>query len=365
MALSCGLIGLPLVGKTTFFNLLTHAGAETSGFYSGKVTANTGHIRIPDERLIYLTEMFHPKKTIYAQVELIDIPGLARGASEGKGAGNEFLASVRDCDLLTQIVRVFEDEDTPHSEDSIDPLRDIEIINNELLFADLQLIETRLSRINSNGKKKNMEHPLEEATLLKCQAHLMDEQPLSTLTLDEDEQEATRHITFLTDKPMLICANLDENQLAAGTYPQKAELEAFCAVKGLVLLTVSAKVEEEIEELPEDEKAVFLEDLNITESGLNRMAKALYCQLGLISFLTAGEDECRAWTITAGMIAKNAAGKIHSDIERGFIRAETVAFDKLKEAGSMAVARDKGYFRLEGKEYVVADGDIINFRFNV
>ncbi len=364
MALSCGLIGLPLSGKTTFFNLLTGVGAETNAFFSGKTTTNTGHCYIHDERLDYLTKMFKPKKTTYAQVEVIDIPGLVKGSSTGQGSGNEFLSAVRDADLLAHIVRAFENDDVLHADGSIDIMRDIATIDTELLFADLQLIETRLSRI-SGGSKKKVEHPLEEQSLLKCQELLMEEKPLKLLQLSEEEQESLRHITFLTNKPMLIVVNVDEKQLAAGTYPQQAEVEAYCQEQGYELITVCAKSEEEISELPEEDRAMFMEELGITESGISRMSKAIYAQLGLISFLTAGEDEVRAWTIKKGLVAKQAAGKIHSDIERGFIRAETVAYEDLAALGSIAAAREKGCFRLEGKDYVVKDGDIINFRFNV
>lgn len=364
MALSCGIIGLPMVGKTTFFNLLTNAGIETSAYFTGKTSTNTGHARIPDQRLEYLTEMFKPKKTTYAQIEVIDVPGLVQGASQGKGTGNEFLTAIRDADALAQIVRAFENEDVLHVEDGIDPIRDIEIINTELLFADLQLIETRLSRISS-GQKKKLENPLEEVCLKKCQACLEEEKPLSSLELDEEEQEALRHITFLTNKPMLILINLDEDQLASGNFPQAAELKSYCDQHGYELLTVSAKMEEEIAQLPKEEQEIFLQELNLESTGMDRMAKALYRQLGLISFLTAGEDEVRAWPIPKGLSAKAAAGKIHSDIQRGFIRAETVAFSDLKNYGSMAATKEQGRFRLEGKEYIVKDGDIINFLFNV
>ena len=364
MALSCGIIGLPMVGKTTFFNLLTKAGIDTSAFYSGKTGTHTGHALIPDQRVDYLAKMFNPKKITYAQIEVIDVPGLVQGASQGQGTGNEFLASVRDADALAQIVRAFDNPEVIHVNDIIDPLRDISTINMELLFADLQLIETRLSRINA-GKKKKLEHPEEESALLKCQKWLEEEKPLKTLELSSEEEDALRHITFLTDKPMMIIINVDETQLSENNYPQREELEKYCLDQGYQLLVVSAKVEEEIGELPEEERGLFMEELGIVKSGMDRMAEALYRQLGLISFLTAGEDEVKAWTIRDGLSAKLAAGKIHSDIERGFIRAETVAFEQLKEAGSMAAARDKGYFRLEGKEYIVKDGDIINFRFNV
>ncbi|MCR4962677.1 MAG: redox-regulated ATPase YchF [Firmicutes bacterium] len=364
MALSCGIIGLPMVGKTTFFNLLTGAGVETSAFFSGKTAANTAHALIPDERIDFLSEMFKPKKTTYAQVEMIDVPGLVRGSSQGQGAGNEFLTAVRNCDILCHIVRAFANEQVLHAEGKIDILRDIDIITSELLFADLQMIETRLSHINGASRKK-LEHPLEEQTLRKCQAFLEEEKPLSLLSFNEEETESLRHMTFLTNKPLMIVVNVDESQLAANDYPDKEKVEAYCREQGYALLVVSAKTEEEIEELPAEDRDMFMEELQISERGIARMAKALYSQLGLISFLTAGTDEVKAWTIRKGLPAKQAAGKIHSDIERGFIRAETVAFNDLQTAGSMAAAREKGLFRLEGKDYPVQDGDIINFRFNV
>lgn len=357
MALSCGIIGLPMVGKTTFFNLLTGAQMETSAFFSGKTAVSTGHARIPDERIDYLATMFKPKKTTYAQLEIIDVPGLVRG-------GNEFLSAVRDCDALAHIVRGFVDDDVPHVEDSLNIIRDISTIDAELLFADLQLIETRLNRIRGGAKKK-LEHPLEEEALEKCQALLMEEKPLKLFSPTEEEQEALKHITFLTTKPLLIVVNLDEEQFSSNDWPQKQQVEEYCAAQGYELLCVCARMEEEISRLPAEERGLFLEELGVKESGVSRLAQALYRQLGLISFLTAGEDEVRAWTIRRDLPAKQAAGKIHSDIERGFIRAETVAFAHLQEASSMAAAREKGYFRLEGKEYPVKDGDIINFRFNV
>ncbi|MEG2213713.1 MAG: GTPase, partial [Clostridiales bacterium] len=230
MALSCGIIGLPMVGKTTFFNLLTGAGVETSAFFSGKTATNTAHALIPDDRVAYLSTMFKPKKTTYAQVEVIDVPGLARGASQGIGTGNEFLTSVRTCDILVHIVRAFANDEVIHAEETIDILRDIDIINSELLFADLQLIETRLSRINS-GNKKKLEHPLEEQCLQKCQAFLEEEKPLRLLELNEEEQEALKHITFLTDKPMVIVVNVDENQLIGNNYPDQNQVQEYCTAQ--------------------------------------------------------------------------------------------------------------------------------------
>ncbi|MGI6685495.1 MAG: redox-regulated ATPase YchF [Bacillota bacterium] len=364
MALSCGIVGLPTVGKTTFFNLLTNANIETSTFYSGKTTTNINTAPVPDERVDFLSEMFHPKKTTYAQIELIDVPGLVKGASLGQGTGNEFLSAVRDADALVHIVRAFENDQVLHVDNSLDIIRDLETVNMELLFSDLQLIETRLARINS-GKKKKMENPLEETVLLKIQEVLENEQPVSTISFSPEEKEAIKHITFLTNKPMLIVVNLDEKQFTSGSYPQKEEIHAYGKDHQMIVLEICAQVEAEISQLDAEDKQLFMEDLGIKEPGIDRLAKAIYDLLGLISFLTAGEDEVKAWTIKKGLTAKKAAGKIHSDIERGFIRAEVVAYEDLKKTGSMAKAREQGYFRLEGKEYLVEDGDIINFRFNV
>ncbi|MDD2497661.1 MAG: redox-regulated ATPase YchF [Desulfitobacteriaceae bacterium] len=364
MALTCGIVGLPMVGKTTFFNLLTNAGIETSAFYSGKTGTNINMAVVPDERVNYLSKMFKPKKTTYAQIEFIDIPGLVRGASQGKGTGNEFLSAVRDADALVHILRSFENKNVLHVDDTLDILQDLETVNMELLFADLQLVETRLERINS-GKKKKLENPLEEVTLLKIRDVLENEQPVSSISFTDGEKEAVKHITFLTDKPMLIVVNLDEKQFTSKAYPQKDAIYTYGKEHNIIILEICAQVEAEISQLEDEDKTVFMEDLGINEPGIDRLAKAVYRLLGLISFLTAGEDEVKAWTIKKELPAKKAAGKIHSDIERGFIRAEVVAFEDLKKAGSIAKAREMGLFRLEGKDYLVQDGDIINFRFNV
>jgi len=364
MALSCGIVGLPMVGKTTFFNLLTNAGIKTSAFYSGKTETNINIATVPDDRVEFLSQMFHPKKTTYAQIKFVDVPGLVRGSSKGKGTGNEFLSAVRDADALVHILRAFENKQVLHVDDTIDIMRDLETVNMELLFADLQLIETRLTRINS-GKKKKLENPREEETLLKIRDVLEGEQPVSSIDLSEEEREAVKHITFLTDKPILIVINLDEKQFSSGSYAQKEDIQAYGRQHHMMIMEICAQVEAEISQLEDEDKQIFMEDLGIRESGIDRLARAVYQMLGLISFLTAGEDEVKAWTIVKGLPAKKAAGKIHSDIERGFIRAEVVAFEDLKKAGSMVKAKEQGLFRLEGKEYLVKDGDIINFRFNV
>lgn len=364
MALSCGIIGLPTVGKTTLFNLLTKAGLATSGFMTGKTSTHTQLAQIPDERIDFLAEMYKPKKVTYATLEVTDVPGLVRGASQGMGSGNEFLTAVQEVDALIHVVRAFENENIIHVENSIDIMRDVETINLELLFADLQLIEKRISRINQ-AKKKTKEHQLELAALEKLQTAFEEEKPLSQIQLSDEERDCLRHIRFLTEKPMILVINVDEAQLVNQDYEQRDAILAYAEEKGLPLLEVCLQAEVEIDELGPEDQAMFLEDLGIKEPGIKRIARTVYEHLGLISFLTAGEDEVRAWTIKKGLTAKEAAGKIHSDIERGFIRAETVSFVDLKELGSMVKVKEKGLARLEGKDYIVQDGDIINFRFNV
>lgn len=352
-----------MVGKTTLFNLLTNAALETASFYSGKAESHVGVARVPDRRIDYLSKMFKPKKTTYAQIEFTEVPGLVRGASEGKGVGNSFLAGIRDVDALVHVIRAFESKDVPHVDDSIDPMRDVETVHLELLFADMGVLENRINRLESGKKKKEQEEEL--VVLRKCLAGLEEGTPIHLLPLDEKERAQLRNYAFLTEKPVLLVVNVDEKQLKSGSFPGKAELEKYAREKGFPLLEVCGQVEMEIMQLPEEDKELFLADLGLKEPGIERLAKAVYGYLGLISFLTAGEDEVKAWTIKKGTTAKEAAGKIHSDIERGFIRAETVAFKDLGDAGSMAKAREKGYFRLEGKDYAVQDGDIINFRFNI
>lgn len=364
MALSCGIIGLPTVGKTTFFNLLTNAGAETAGFFTGKTGTNVNMATIPDERLEFLAELYHPKKTIYAQIEITDVPGLVRGSSQGQGVGNQFLTAVRDADALMHVVRAFRDDRVLHVDGSIDIMRDVETIALELLFADLQLVEKRIERIKA-GKKIKKEHQIELAAMEKCYAALEEEKPLAQVELTAEEKEVLRHITFLTEKPMILVVNVDEEQLTARDYPGRDSLWQYAADKGMPVLEICAQAEVEINQLDPADRELFMQDLGITEPGIKRLAKVIYDKLGLISFLTAGEDEVKAWTIKKGTNARQAAGKIHSDIERGFIRAEVVAFADLKKYDTMAKAREAGVVRLEGKEYIVQDGDIIEFRFNV
>ena len=358
-----GLIGLPTVGKTTFFNLLTNQKMETSSFQSGKVEAHLGLAQVPDERVDFLAEHHRPKKTTYAQIEVIDVPGLVSGSSEGLGSGNQFLSNIRQVDCLVHIVRAFADEHVMHAEGSIDVIRDIENIKTELLLADLQMVESRIERIAS-GKKILKEQEAESTVLKKLLALFEEGVSFSDANLSDEETQAIEHLDFLTDKPVVIVVNVDDVQLVEG-YEQQDEIVAYCRDSGYPVFQISAKAEMEISELDPQDRAEFMEELRIETSGVDVLAKTIYERLNLISFLTAGEDEVRAWTIRKGLNARSAAGKIHSDIERGFIRAEVVSFTDFKEAGSMAKAKELGKFRLEGKEYIVQDGDIVNFRFNV
>ncbi|MDW7671269.1 MAG: redox-regulated ATPase YchF [Bacillota bacterium] len=359
-----GIVGLPTTGKTTLFNLLTGQNLETTGFSTGKVEAHTGIAKIPDIRIDFLASQYKPKKTTYATIELVDVPGLSKGASTGKGVGNQFLDAVRKADALIHLVRVFRNPQVMHPEGSIDPLRDVETIAMELLFSDLAVIENRISRINA-GKKITRELQAEKAVMEKCQKALEDGQLIHELELDEEEQELLRNFGFLSEKPMMLVVNLDESQLSEGSYPQKAELETYCQEHQLPLIALSAQTEQEISQLDEGERLMFMEELNIQEPGIYQVARTSYELLGLISFLTAGEDEVRAWPIRKDTVARKAAGKIHTDIEKGFIRAEVTAFTDYKDHPSMVKLKELGKVRLEGKEYVVQDGDIMNFRFNV
>ncbi|MBC7341657.1 MAG: redox-regulated ATPase YchF [Clostridia bacterium] len=363
MALSCGLVGLPTVGKTTFFNLLTHVGADTSAFFTGKTDTRTGVCLIPDARIDFLSEIFKPRKTTYAQLQVVDVPGLMRGSSQGQGVGNQFLEHVREVDALVHIVRAFENPSVLHIDGSVDPLRDIQTINVELLLADLQLVETRMERIRS-GKQKR-EQLAELKVLEKCAEAFSDEKYFREVDLGPEEKAAIAHLRFLTEKPVIIVVNIDEKQLDQNSYPQAEGVRAYAEQAGIPLLEICAQIEAEINALDPREQEEFMRSLGIKEAGIKRLAQSMYSHLGLISFLTAGEDEVRAWTIPRGTNAKRAAGKIHSDMERGFIRAEVVAFEDLKRCGSIARAREQGLVRLEGKDYIVKDGDVINFRFNV
>lgn len=350
-----GIIGMPMVGKTTMFELLTGSSDKGS---QGK--AQTAIARIPDSRIDYLSGVFKPKKTTYAQLEVVDIPGLTPGGEKNSAL---FLDAVRRADALLHVVRLFDNELVPYIYDSIDPIRDIETINYELLLSDLDLIEKRIERINSNKKRSQM---LKELGLLeRLRDALNEEKAISSVAINDDEQEIMSTYQFLTNKPLLICLNISENEISLEEYPQKDRIMEYSRQTNIPVVAVSADIEREIAELEPAEKEIFLQDLGITETGLAKISRSMYQRLGLLSFFTVGEDEVKAWTIEAGTSARKAAGKIHSDIERGFIRAEVVDYQVFKDLGSMVAVKEKGLFRLEGKEYVVKDGEIVHFRFNV
>jgi GTP-binding protein YchF len=353
-----------MVGKTTLFNLMTNSDIQISKFFSGKTETNVGIAKIPDERIDFLSKLYKPKKTTYAQLELMDVPGLVQGASQGQGIGNQFLDSIRKVETIVHVVRAFQDKDVAHVEDLVDPVRDWETLEMELLFADLELIETRIERINT-ARKKTKESEAELPILHKLKETLEDNTPISKIQLKPEEQELLHNYDFFTEKPMIAVVNLDEAQFRAGDYPGKKTLGEITTAKGIPLLELCVQTEMEISQLSEEDRELFFAEMGITLPGISRLARMIYEKLGLVSFFTVGEDEVRAWTINAKTNAKKAGGKIHSDIERGFIRAEVIKYGDLKELGSMTQVKEKGLFRLEGKEYIVLDSDIINFRFNV
>ncbi|MCL2365612.1 MAG: redox-regulated ATPase YchF [Oscillospiraceae bacterium] len=357
-----GLIGLNQTGKTTLFNLLT--GKMDIAAQGGKGAANMGTGFVPDERVDFLSEIYNSKKTTYAKLDIIDVAGFAV-SSEGQSSGSSvFLNDVRSCDALVHVLRAFESSSVSHDMGDINPARDLEAVETEMLIADLEMIEKRIGRIKT-GKKITKENEVEMALLERCFTWLDGGGSILDMEMTQAERLAIKSFTFLTEKPRIAVVNLDENQWEAKTWANQDELEALCKQLNIPLIALCVEAELEISKLPEEDKLVFMEDMDIKQPGIAILARTAYEHLGLISFLTAGEDECRAWTIENGTIAKHAAGKIHSDIERGFIRAEVVKYDSIKELGSMAKVKEKGLFRLEGKEYIVIDGDIINFRFNV
>ncbi|TWH46599.1 redox-regulated ATPase YchF [Sporomusa sp. KB1] len=364
--LEVGIIGLPNVGKSTLFNAITKAGAEAANYPFCTIEPNVGVVDVPDARLEKLTEMYKPKRTMPAAMRFVDIAGLVQGAAKGEGLGNKFLAHIRQVDAVAQVVRCFTDDNITHVAGSIDPIRDIEIINTELCLADLETVEKRIDRVQKmikGGDKK----ALTELEILKLvQQTLSDGQPARRVVNDDDTADAIRELFLLTLKPTLFVANVSEQEAAdAGSNPHVAKVREYAAREGAEVIVVSAKVESEIAELPDDEAREFLADLGLEESGLDKLIRASFTLLGLMTFFTAGEPEVRAWTIVRGTKAPQAAGKIHSDIERGFIRAEIVSYDDLMVNGSHAAAKEKGLVRLEGKEYVMQDGDVTYFRFNV
>lgn len=362
-----GIVGLPNVGKSTLFNSLTKAGAESANYPFCTIDPNVGIVLVPDERLTVLRDIYQSKKIINAVIEFVDIAGLVKGASKGEGLGNQFLSNIREVDAIVHVVRCFEDSNVIHVEGSVDPIRDIETINLELIFSDIEILERRIAKV-IRGAKNDKALAKELALLERLKSHLEDGKMAASYEVDdEEEKQLIGTFNLLTNKPVIFAANVSEDDLADdGTnnaYVQK--VKEFAAKDESEVFVICAAIEAEISELDDQEKAMFLEDLGLAESGLDKLIKASYRLLGLISYLTAGEMEIRAWTITKGTKAPQAAGKIHTDFERGFIKAEVVNYKDLVENGSIVAAKEKGLVGIEGKEYVVKDGDVILFRFNV
>ncbi len=363
-----GIVGLPNVGKSTLFNSLTKAGAEMANYPFCTSDPNVGVVPVPDERLKLLGDFFHSKKVTPAVVEFVDIAGLVKGASRGEGLGNQFLANIREVDAIVHVVRCFEDDNVIHVDGGVDPARDIETIDLELIFADLEVLERRLSKTTKSARvgDKNAKKELDMEQRLK--EHLEAGQDAISFELaDEDEEAWFKELNLLTAKPVIYAANVSEDDMAddGASNPHVQAVRELAAEKNSEVFVICAQMEAEMSELDEEEKQIFLEDLGVTSSGLDKLIQASYKTLGLMSFLTGGEDETRAWTIKIGTKAPQAAGKIHTDFERGFIKAEVVNYQQLLDCGSYAAAREKGLVRMEGKEYVVQDGDLIVFRFNV
>lgn len=362
-----GIVGLPNVGKSTLFNSITKAGAESANYPFCTIDPNVGVVAVPDERLDKLTALYNSEKTTPAVIEFVDIAGLVKGASKGEGLGNQFLANIRECDAIVHVVRCFEDPNVIHVEGTVDPIRDIETINLELIFADIDTLDKRISKTAKLAN--NVKEAKAELEILKRLKALLEEGKMASAyeAADEEESKFVDSLYLLTSKPVIFAANVSEDDLAddgaSNSFVQK--VREYAAANGNGVFVISARIEEEIADLDEDEKAEYLETLGLTESGLDKLITASYDLLGLMSFLTAGEKETRAWTIKKGTKAPQAAGKIHSDFERGFIRAEVINYQDLLNCGSLAAAREKGLVRSEGKEYVVQDGDTILFRFNV
>jgi GTP-binding protein YchF len=364
MGFKCGIVGLPNVGKSTIFNAITSAGAEAANYPFCTIEPNIGVVAVPDPRLEALTVLVKPQKVVPTTMEFVDIAGLVKGASQGEGLGNQFLGHIRQVEAIAHIVRCFEDDNVVHVDGSLDPLRDVEVIQTELNLADLETVDKRISRTEKQAKTGDRKLQEELAVLVRVRDCLNGGRPARATGLSVEEQVVLRDLHLLTAKPILYVANVAEEDLA-GDHPFVARLRTHAAAEGAELVTICGKIEAEIAELPAAEKDDFLHELGLTEAGLDQMIHAGYRLLGLITYFTAGPKEVRAWTIPDGARAPQAAGVIHTDFEKGFIRAEVIAYDDFIRARGEAGAKEKGWMRLEGKEYVVKDGDVMHFRFNV
>lgn len=366
MALTAGIVGLPNVGKSTLFNAITNAQVEAANYPFATIDPNVGVVEVPDHRLDELTKIFEPKKTIHTTFEFTDIAGLVKGASKGEGLGNKFLANIRETDAICEVVRCFRDKDITHVDGDVDPIRDVETINLELIFADLDTVEKRIGKIEKKAKSGDKESKEELDVLLPLKDTLEAGRPARTMSFDKEQMVYVKQWSLLTIKPLIYVANLGEEDLENPEgNPYYVTLVNYAKEEGSGVVPICAKIESELVGLDEEDKAMFLDDLGITESGLDKLIKEAYALLGLKTFFTVGKDECRAWTFKQGMLAPEMAGVIHTDFQRGFIKAETYSYEDLIEYGSEQALRDAGKIRQEGKQYVGCDGDVMFFKFNV